>query len=113
MHCSARNRQLQSDLEKKDNCSESSLREERQQLENQFKSEKLQLESTHVKETSELAERIAAFEAAENDLRNQNKALLERLDEEKRLFELRFVVAFFSFLYCFDHTHFKCMIFVS
>lgn len=85
----ARNLQLQNDLVKKGDTSESTLSKEKEQLQNQLTLEKQNLEELHLKETSELSKKIAAFEAAESELKSQNKELLDRLDREKQQFELR------------------------
>lgn len=84
-----RNRQLHSDLEKKSNSLGDNLLEERERLKKQLSEEKQKLEDVHTKETSELACKISAFEAAESELKKQNQALLERLEQEKQQFESR------------------------
>lgn len=74
-------------------------------MENHLREGKKQLEEKHLKQTSELASKISAFEAAEIELKGQNKALLERLECEKQQFELRYIsvgfgaIIFFSFIY--------------
>lgn len=76
-------------MEKKGDASGSSLSEEKEQLQKQLAGEKQRLEELHLKETSELAKKIAAFEAAETELKSQNKDLLDRLEREKQQFEIR------------------------
>lgn len=84
-----RNRRLQSDLEKKGNFPGCNVLEEREQVEKEFRLEKQRLEEKHMQETNDLANKISAYESAESELRNQNRALLERLEEEKKQFEMR------------------------
>lgn len=84
-----RNRQLCSDLEKKGGSSGNNLIEEKEQLEVQLRLEKQRLEESHLKKTSELASKLTSYEVAERELTNQNKALLEKLEEERQEFERR------------------------
>ncbi|XP_034256912.1 E3 ubiquitin-protein ligase RNF8-like isoform X2 [Thrips palmi] len=85
----ARNLQLQEDLVKKGSSSGSNLLEEKEQLQKRLTVEKQNLEELHLKETSDLAKKIAAFEAAESELRSQNKELHDQLERDKQQFEIR------------------------
>ncbi|KAK3909257.1 E3 ubiquitin-protein ligase rnf8 [Frankliniella fusca] len=84
-----RNRQLCSDLENKVGSSNSSIFKEKELLEVQFNQEKEELQEKHLKETSDLASKIKAHEFVEQELKSQNKILIERLEAERQQFEMR------------------------